>query len=1016
MDLAKELCVEVLRDRIQQFSSPSMEYNAKLGSALADADRFLASERELCTAAQTLEVWFFKIQGQVPYEVAAQPPMLPLFLRQAIRSQLHFSPFRSWLTARKDAKPDGLFPFIRVSTSTHFAAPSDRFRCHRFPPCRVGPSLPVPSASKRIAQHRSGGEPLWLQVQVQWLKKECFLTKAPICPEMRIEPDGLWMLPASDDRCHSRTSGDVIERVDGGGEDGFASNGEAYDSLESSTPTESLSPIVRRKTKEFEKDRRERMALGRRNGSKVSDERKAVEEEEKMKPMDGSKASEGQQNQRVEVSVVLERRARTTRQGQNEEEARAKMLMDRKRISVAASTSDSQSTSPISPPHTRLFLCSSPMPCRNRRVGPVDVENLDDKIVVNPKLDVFADGRRGERKCGAQQQIASQSPAGSSFLGNKKAWPAPSRLICNFEESILNGRIPPNSIVNGFYLQLTVIDAPTEHSPSFPTTKRLTLPVLTYFFNDLMTQIPGRSQTAGLPSPLHLARCELEAAGIPVPKRPFQSMRFIRQRIFSGGGDKETGESDMGGNGNKETGKGYESRDTVSLPNAKTSSNSLRFLVHLRLASDASGQTQLHSDIRILFSNKANDLEGLESIIEKLGTNSTSFNAAVNMRSVAEMPQTPKYSPIKLLRVSRITNIYVVLATEMGGHAIVRTFAENKKLRIVEKSQMDVGRPELLTKADLISNYLMLSLLRRFPLLKVISEEKSEFLSEKDVEQYRADNYEVWLGLREALSKFPSWRIPLARITVWIDPLDATQEFTESLTQYVTVMACVAIDGKPIFGAIHSPFLNETVFGMVDHGLFDSNGLPISVPSGRGDKLQKTILVSRSHAGTVSDLVKRAFVNDSTSYVVEPAGGAGYKTLRLIRQSADLYIHTMAIKKWDLCAGDALIRSAGGVLLALDNGLPIDYSAKTAATTTKASDRIEVHKNGFLMTLQSPFSFYQRFKKRWPVKPFRQKTGVQSLLAEFRLNLARARSTSGAVGASVSDLLSSEKELEPAVW
>uniref|UniRef100_A0A914I6L7 inositol-phosphate phosphatase n=1 Tax=Globodera rostochiensis TaxID=31243 RepID=A0A914I6L7_GLORO len=369
---------------------------------------------------------------------------------------------------------------------------------------------------------------------------------------------------------------------------------------------------------------------------------------------------------------------------------------------------------------------------------------------------------------------------------------------------------------------------------------------------------------------------------------------------------------------------------------------------------------------------------------------------------------------------------YVVLAAEMGGHAIVRTFAENRKLRVVEKSQMDVGRPELLTKADLISNHLMLSLLRRFPLLKVISEEKSEFLSEKDVEQYRADNYELWLGLREALSKFPSWRIPLARITVWIDPLDATQEFTEGLTQYVTVMACVAIDGKPIFGAIHSPFLNETVFGMVDHGLFDSNGLPISVPSDREDKLQKTILISRSHAGTVSDLIKRAFVNDSTSYVIEPAGGAGYKTLRLIRQSADLYIHTMAIKKWDLCAGDALIRSAGGVLLALDNGLPIDYSAKTAAAT-KTSDQIEVHKNGFLMTLRSPFSFYQRFKKvclnqlelrRLSLleEYFCLNKGVQSLLAEFRLNLARARSTSGAVGASVSDLLSSEKELEPAIW
>uniref|UniRef100_A0A914I968 Atos-like C-terminal domain-containing protein n=1 Tax=Globodera rostochiensis TaxID=31243 RepID=A0A914I968_GLORO len=560
MDLAKELCVEVLCDRIQQFSSPSTEYNAKLGSALADADRFLvdgvpisihlllchsdckASERELCTAAQTLEIWFFKIQGRVPYEVAARPPMLPLFLRQAIRSQLHFSPFRSWLTARKDAKPDGLFPFIRVSSSTHFAAPSDRFRCHRFPPCRVGPSLPVPSASKRIAQHRSGGEPLWLQVQVQWLKKECFLTKAPICPEMRIEPDGLWMLPASDDRCHSRTSGDVIERVDGGGEDGFASSGEDFDSLESSTPTESLSPIVRRKTKEFERDRRERMALGRRNSNKVSDERRAVEEEEKMKPTDVSKASEGQQTQRAEVFVLLRHRTLS----------RLRQF----------------------PLLTLDILCVQ-VQCH------VETDELGLWIwsIWTIKL-----------SSNRSSMFLLMADVGSESVGHS------SRLRLNLQLADL--------IVNGFYLQLTVIDAPTEHSPSFPTTKRLTLP------------------TAGLPSPLHLARCELEAAGIPVPKRctlqivllrpcgsvvklfmvevdvldmPSSSRTFIRQRIFSGGGDKETG---------------YESRDTVSLPNAKTSSNSLRFLVHLRLASDASGQTQLHSDIRILFSNKANDLEG----------------------------------------------------------------------------------------------------------------------------------------------------------------------------------------------------------------------------------------------------------------------------------------------------------------------------------------------------------------------------------------------------------------------
>ncbi|VDK89435.1 unnamed protein product [Litomosoides sigmodontis] len=298
---------------------------------------------------------------------------------------------------------------------------------------------------------------------------------------------------------------------------------------------------------------------------------------------------------------------------------------------------------------------------------------------------------------------------------------------------------------------------------------------------------------------------------------------------------------------------------------------------------------------------------------------------------------------------------YVVLATELGGQAIL-DISDEKKLNVFKKAETDVGKAELLTAADLLSNQLIINVLKRYPGLRVISEEKDEELSSVDYEKYQSQQQELYTNVRNIVDLFPSRKYMLSKLALWIDPLDATQEFTgEGLFEYVSVMICIALDGEPIFGVIYRPFTGERVYGLNEFGIVKGNGDKWN--HGILNNRSKLIMVSRSHAGSIRELILNTFFSNFT---VEAAGGSGYKSLRLLNGTGELYAHMTAIKKWDTCAGDALLRSVGGLMLDF-NGDALNYDPNGDY----------VLRNGLIAAAQYPFTYFQQ------LRPYLERTLVR---------------------------------------
>lgn len=76
------------------------------------------------------------------------------------------------------------------------------------------------------------------------------------------------------------------------------------------------------------------------------------------------------------------------------------------------------------------------------------------------------------------------------------------------------------------------------------------------------------------------------------------------------------------------------------------------------------------------------------------------------------------------------------------------------------------------------------------------------------------------------------------------------------------------------------------------------------------------------------------------------AAGSGYKIIQVLEGNATIYLHNTHIKKWDLCAGNAIVNAVSGNMKTL-TGETISYSANSNHVVVDGL-MVELNKNVIL--------------------------------------------------------------------
>lgn len=162
-----------------------------------------------------------------------------------------------------------------------------------------------------------------------------------------------------------------------------------------------------------------------------------------------------------------------------------------------------------------------------------------------------------------------------------------------------------------------------------------------------------------------------------------------------------------------------------------------------------------------------------------------------------------------------------------------------------------------------------------------------------------------------------------------VDPLDGTKEFI-SRNGVFTVNIALIEDCKPVWGVIYFPVDDVLYVGGTEQA-------PLRIEHPLDKALRRATLLPQKIERPFTVVASRSHFTPETKKFIDNlrkehpdleciTSGSSLKLCRVAEGMADIYPRFAPAMEWDIAAGDAIVRAAGGKVVNAETGEPLAYN------------------------------------------------------------------------------------------